>query len=56
MQDFSGAVQHPVLKKWLYLPDNQEDFEATAMDLVEAIRMGDQRIGIEPKERQRNKL
>lgn len=51
MQDFSGVVQHPVLKKWLYLPENSEDFESTAMDLVEAIRHGDQRIGIEPKER-----
>jgi hypothetical protein len=51
MQDFSGVVQHPVLKKWLYLPENQEDFESTAMALVEAIRLGDQRIGIEPNER-----
>lgn len=51
MQDFNGVVQHPVLKKWLYLPENQEDFESTAMDLVEAIRLGDQRIGIEPKPR-----
>ncbi len=56
MKDFSGMVQHPVLKKWLYLPENSEDFETVAMDLVEAIRMGDQRIGIEPKERKRNKL
>ncbi len=56
MKDFSGMVQHPVLKKWLYLPANSEDFEAVARDLVEAIRMGDQRIGIEPKERKRNKL
>lgn len=51
IKDFKGVVQHPVLKKWLYLAENQEDFESTAMDLVEAIRMGDQRIGIEPKER-----
>jgi hypothetical protein len=51
MQDFSGVVQHPVLKKWLYLPENHEDFESTAMDLVEAIRLGDNRIGIEPKPR-----
>ncbi len=56
MKDFSGMVQHPVLKKWLYLPENSEDFETAAMDLVEAIRMGDQRIGIEPNERKRNKL
>jgi len=51
MQNFGGMVQHPILKKWLYLPENQEDFESTAMDLVEAIRLGDQRIGIEPKPR-----
>ena len=51
MKDFNGLVQHPVLKKWLYLPENHEEFESTAMDLVAAIRLGDQRIGIEPKER-----
>ena len=51
IQDFSGLVQHPVLKKWLYLSENQEDFESVAMDLVEAIRLGDQRMGIEPKPR-----
>lgn len=51
MQDFNGVVQHPVLKKWLYLQENQEEFESTAMDLVEAIRLGDMRIGIEPKPR-----
>jgi hypothetical protein len=51
MQDFSGVVQHPVLKKWLYLPENHEDFESTAMDLIEAIRLGDQKFGVEPKPR-----
>jgi hypothetical protein len=50
-KDFHYVVQHPVLKKWLYLPEASEDFESVAMDLVEAIRQGDQRIGIEPKER-----
>jgi hypothetical protein len=50
-KDFNGVVQHPVLKKWLYLPENSEYYETTVMDLVEAIRLGDQRIGIEPKER-----
>ncbi len=55
MKDFKGVVQHPVLKKWLYLSENQEDFESTAMDLVEAIRLGDQRIGIEPQVRKQRK-
>ncbi len=55
IQDFKGVVQHPVLRKWLYLAENQEDFESTTMDLVEAIRLGDQRIGIEPKERRSRK-
>ena len=52
LKDFKGMVQHPVLKKWLYLPEASEDFETVAMDLVEAIRLGDKRIGIEPKPRE----
>ncbi len=55
MKDFNGMVQHPVLKKWLYLPENHEEFESTAMDLVEAIRLGDERIGIEPQVRKGKK-
>jgi hypothetical protein len=51
LKDFKDMVQHPVLKKWLYLLEASEDFETVAMDLVEAIRLGDQRIGIEPKPR-----
>jgi len=52
LKDFKDMVQHPVLKKWLYLPEASEDFETVAMDLVEAIRLGDKRIGIEPKPRE----
>ncbi len=52
-KEFQQAVQHPVLKKWLYLPENSEDFETVVMDIVEAIRMNDQRFGVEPKERKR---
>jgi hypothetical protein len=51
LKGFRDVVQHPVLKKWLYLPEASEDFESVAMDIVEAIRLGDQRIGIEPKPR-----
>ena len=54
-QEFENVVQHPVLKKWLYLAEASEDFESVSMDIVEAIRIGDQRFGVEPKERQRKK-
>jgi hypothetical protein len=55
MQDYRGVVQHPVLKKWLYLPEASEDFETVAMEIVERIGQRDQRIGIEPKERRSRK-
>ncbi len=54
-QDFMNVVQHPVLKKWLYLPEASEDFETVASDIVETIRINDQRFGVEPKERVRRK-
>ena len=50
-QDFKGVVQHPVLKKWLYISQSSEDFESIASDIVEAVRMNDPRLGVEPKER-----
>ena len=55
INDCRGVVRHPVLKKWLYLPEASEDFEADSMDIVERIRNGDHRIGVEPKERKRRK-
>jgi hypothetical protein len=55
LKDFKDMVQHPVLKKWLYLPETSEDFETVAMDIVEAIRINDPRFGVEPKEKSRRK-
>jgi hypothetical protein len=52
-QDFITVMQHPVLKKWLYLPEASEDFESVASDIVETISINDQRFGVEPKERKR---
>jgi len=54
-QEFETVVQHPVLKKWLYLPENSEDFEDVSSEIVEAIRIGDQKFGVEPKERKGKK-
>jgi hypothetical protein len=51
VEDFPDIVQHSVLKKWLYLPEATEDFETVASDIIETVRMNDQRFGVEPKER-----
>jgi hypothetical protein len=50
-RDFHDVVQHPILKKWLYLPESTEDFESDAEEIVEAIKMNDLRFGVEPSER-----
>ena len=44
-----GLVVHPILKKWLYLPESDEDFEEASRALVGSILAGDPRIGVEPK-------
>jgi len=54
-REFPGTVQHPVLKKWLYLPLGCEDFESSAAEIAEAARIGDERFGVEPKERKTKK-
>jgi len=51
IKDFKDVVQHPVLKKWLYVSQSSEDFETIASDIVEAVRMNDLRFGVEPKDR-----
>jgi hypothetical protein len=55
-REFGQVVQHPVLRKWLYLPEASEDFETASSEIVEAVRTGDRRFGVEPKERKRKKL
>jgi hypothetical protein len=55
VEEFIDVVQHSVLKKWLYLPEATEDFETVASDIVETVRMNDQRFGVEPEGRKRKK-
>ncbi|MGC2064125.1 MAG: hypothetical protein WA610_14210 [Thermodesulfovibrionales bacterium] len=55
-KDLRYVVQHPVLKKWLYLPEASEGFESMAMDIVERIGIGDRRFGVEPGERKQKRL
>ena len=52
--EFPALAPHPVLGKWLYLPESTSSFERDAQRLVERIRHLDPRIGVMP-ERKRTK-
>lgn len=40
---------HPILPKWLYVPESSERFEATVGRLVQLVRSRDPRIGVVPR-------
>lgn len=46
--EFPALVQHPVLGKWLYLPEAAPTFERDARRLVQCVKSGDPRLGILP--------
>lgn len=46
--EFPALVQHPILKKWLYLPESAETFERDARQLVQRVLACDPRLGIPP--------
>ncbi len=50
MKQFPTLKPHKVLGKWLYLAEDQDDFEIVAQRLVQQITTDDPRIGVEPKE------
>jgi hypothetical protein len=48
LAEFPSLRPHPVLKKWLYLPESSETFERDAKRLVQLVRSRDPRLGIPP--------
>ena len=52
-KEFPVLAPHPVLPKWLYLPEETESFERTAVRLVALARRRDPRIGVAPKPKKR---
>jgi hypothetical protein len=46
---------HPILPKWLYLPEAADDFEREAGQLVELARVRDPAIGVSPGRRKRKR-
>ncbi|MNX73586.1 hypothetical protein D3C86_1049900 [compost metagenome] len=49
LADLPRLLPHPVLGKWLYLPQSDEAFEATAAMLAELAVARDPRMGVAPK-------
>lgn len=53
MEDMPALRPHPVLGKWLYVPQSDPSFEAVAHAMTARVLAGDARIGVEPKPRKR---
>ncbi len=47
IEEFPSLEVHPVLSKWLYLSETEDDFESTAQRLVKLVGRRDPRIGVE---------
>lgn len=52
-KQFSGLLPHPVLKKWLYLPIDSENFESEAQVLIELVLARDPRMGVLPRQKKK---
>ena len=51
--EFPALSSHPVLPKWLYLPEAEDDFERIAQRLVTLAARRDARIGVEGSPRRK---
>jgi hypothetical protein len=51
LAEFPALSPHPVLPKWLYLPESADRFEPLATQLVALARRRDPRLGVMPKPR-----
>lgn len=55
LAEFPALRQHPVLGKWLYLPESAETFERDAKRLVQLARKRDPRLGVESSARKKKR-
>jgi hypothetical protein len=51
--ELPSLAPHPILPKWLYIPETADDFERTGSRLVQLARERDPRIGVVPKAKAR---
>ncbi len=49
IKEYSELKPHGVLGKWLYLPEDSENFESLGASVIERIRHQDHRFGTEPE-------
>ena len=54
-KEFKSLEKHPILGKWLYIPGDDEDFENTVNKLVKYCLENDQRLGVMPKPKKKEK-
>jgi hypothetical protein len=55
LAEFPELSLHPILPKWLYLPERGDRFEPVAERLVGLARRRDPRIGVSPKPKKRRR-
>jgi hypothetical protein len=55
LAEFPTLAPHPVLGKWLYLPESADNFEDVARRLVQRVRAADPRLGILPSAKKKNR-
>ena len=53
LAEFPSLSPHPILPKWLYLPETNGDFEAIASRLIVLARRRDHRLGVTPRQKKR---
>jgi len=53
IEDLPALRPHPVLGKWLYVPESDPGFEDTAQQAAALVLARDGRIGVEPKPRRK---
>lgn len=49
LKQFSFLIQHPILPKWLYIPQNTEDFEFHVQSIMKELRKENPLFGTFPK-------
>lgn len=55
IEEIPALRPHPVLGKWLYVPQDDPEFEAVAEKMTALVLARDGRIGVEPKPRRRGR-
>ena len=53
IEEMPALRPHPVLGKWLYVPEDDPAFEDTAAMMTGLVLARDPRVGVEPKPRRR---